>query len=133
MTLKVVKRWFERLPPTERDLPIVILNGIAYSPRAILWEVQRGTSVGERLQLLVEAGRLGTTMQEEFALAKIRLEQILKRYPNVPIVASLSLEPRALTPQDLIREIERGTQIGMQFIQAELQHMRNVIRLARRI
>lgn len=130
MTLEVVRRWFEKLPELERDLPLVILDGVAWTPRAILAEVSRGTPTGERLQALVEAGRLGTSYAEEMALVKYRLREILSRYPpGKPIIAVLSIPTRAMTPEDLLREVEQETQLGKRLIRAELEHMRYLLRL----
>jgi len=130
MTLEVIRRWFSKLPESERDLPIVIYNGIAYSPRAILYEVMRGTKVGKHLQGKVEAGELGTTSQEEYYLALLRLKQILSRYPpNKPILASLTYPPQLYTPQQLINAIERGTPLGKRLVNTEIQHMRYLLSL----
>lgn len=133
MTLAKIQRWFNSLPEAERDLPVVILSGIAYTPRMILMEVQRGTPVGQRLQMMVEAGTYGTTALEELQLAKVRLREVLLRMPNKPIIATLGTKYRVYTPQELLREIEMQTPIGMQWIQAELQHVRRILGVARRL
>ena len=132
MTLARIRAWVQRLPPQELDLPVVIVNGISYTPRMILMEVQRGSPLGERLQVLVEAGRLGTTALEEIQLAKIRLRELLQRMPEKPIIATLTVPPRTFTPGQLLREIELETPVGRQWIQAELQHVKRILQLARR-
>jgi len=132
MTLTVIRRWFDRLPNIEKDMPIVIVNGVAYTPRMILHEVMRGSSLGQRLQMMVEAGSLGTTLQQEIQLAKIRLKELLRRMPEQPLIATLMIPPKVYTPSQLLREIEAQTQVGMQWIQAELQHARRLLALARR-
>lgn len=136
MTLARVRAWFNRLPPYERDLPLLILNGVAYTPRMALAEVERGTAVGARLQALIEAGRFGTTAEQELALAKIRLKELLAKFPpDKPIVATIGtpeLPGRAYTPRELLEEIQRQTPRGRQWIQAELQQMRRIMMLARR-
>ena len=132
MTLAVIRRWFNRLPDIEKDLPIVIVNGIAYTPRMILHEVMRGSPLGQRLQMMVEAGRLGTTAYQELQLAKIRLREWLAKMPEEPLFAVLMIPPRKYTPSQLLREIEAQTDIGMQWIQAELQHAKRLLALARR-
>lgn len=129
-----VRAWFNRLPPVERDLPIVILDGLAYTPRAILMEVERGSPIGERLQVLVESGRIGTAYSEEIALLKLRLKELLSRYPmDEPLVATIGELPgRAYTPRDLIREIEIGTSVGLQWVEAERRHVLRLLSLALR-
>jgi len=133
MTLERVRAWFERLPPAERDLPIIILEGVAYTPRMILAEVSRGTPLGERLQAMVETGRLGTTMAEVESLAKLRLKELLSRLPpDKPIVATLGIPEKTYTPRELLREIEMQTEAGRQWVEAEIRTMRRVLEMARR-
>ncbi len=125
MTLKYVKAWYDRLPPYERDLPIIILEGYAYTPRMILSEVERGTDIGRKLQKYVESGRLGTTLRQEQQLAKIRLKEILGKMPEKPIIASLS--GKTYTPSQLLKEIEQETGIGKQWIQNEIKHAKRML------
>jgi hypothetical protein len=128
MTLHVVRAWYNRLPPAERDLPIVILDGVAYTPNMVLAEVMRGSIIGDRLQRLIEEGRLGTSRLEEEQLAKIRLRELLRRYPERPLVAILR-EGRTFTPSQLVDEIERGTPVGRMLVFSEIEYMRFLLRL----
>jgi len=128
MTLHVVMAWYNRLPPVERDLPILILDGLAYTPNMVLAEVTRGSIVGERLQRLIEEGRLGNSRLEEEQLAKIRLKELLRRYPERPLVAVLR-EGRIFTPSQLIEEIERGTPVGRMLVISEIEYMKFLLRL----
>lgn len=128
MTLEYIRKWFNRLPESERDLPIVILNGIAYTPRMILHEVERGSKIGEELQTKVEAGSFGTTEEEAYNLALIRLKEILKRYPpNKPVIAVLSNPPVTLTPEQIIEQVEKRTPLGKRFVEAELQQVKYLL------
>jgi hypothetical protein len=133
MTLAFVRRWFSRLPPYEQDLPLLMLDGVAYTPRMALSEVERGTPLGARLQALIESGRFGTAFQDEVSLAKIRLKELLGRYPpDRPIVATIGspeLPGRAYTPMELMEEIQRETARGKQWVQAEVEHMRRLMAL----
>jgi len=130
MTLDVIRRWYSRLPPAERDLPIVIYQGVAYTPTMIYSEVMRGTPLGEILQRYVETGSIGTTREEEYMLALTRLREVLRRYsPDRPIIATLTIPPRTLTPSDILREVESRTPLGMRFVEAELEHARRLLRL----
>jgi hypothetical protein len=110
-----------------------MLDGVAYTPRMALAEVERGTSLGARLQTLIESGRFGTTFQDETTLAKIRLKEILARYPpDKPIVATIGtpeLPGKAYTPSELMEEIQKETARGKQWVQAEVQHMRRLMAL----
>ena len=131
--LKRIREWVSRLPPQELDLPLIVLDGLAYTPRMVLAEVERGTTLGQRLQQLVEMRSFGTTMSEAYSLAKLRLKQILSRYPpDKPIVAALGVEgPIVYTPRELIEEIERGTPRGTQWIEGEINRMRYLMSLVR--
>ncbi len=135
MTLEFVSRWFNRLPEYERDLPLLLVNGVAYTPRVALQEVMRGTALGARLQALIETGRFGTPLQDEVALAKIRLKTLLTRYPpDKPIVATIGtpqLPGKTYTPRELIEEIERETAVGKQWIQGEIARMKSLMALRR--
>ncbi len=125
MTLSVVRNWFNKLSIAERDLPLLIVEGYVYTPRQALAEVQRNTPIGARLQALIESGRFGTTPEEEIALAKHRLTQILKKYPpEMPVAATLG---RAYTAQEMLKEIEAGTIVGSQWISAETEKMRRIV------
>ncbi len=136
MTLARVQAWLQRIPPNELDLPLLIVDGTAYTPRMAYAEVQRGTATGAKLQMLIEAGRFGTTTEQELALAKIRLKEILARLPpDKPIVATIGspqLPGKAYTPRELLEEIQRQTPRGVQWLQAEVEQMRRIMALARR-
>ena len=134
MTLAIVKRWFNRLPEAERDLPIVTVGGVAFTPRMILAEVERGTPLGRRLQAMIETGQLAASGPEDLErLAKLRLKMVLERLPERPLIACLREDHvRVYTPRQLLREVEAQTELGRAFIEAELEAMRRLIAMARR-
>lgn len=129
LTLTLVQRWFDRLPSYERDLPLLMLNGVAYTPRTALREVERNTELGRRLQQMIEQRTVGTLASEEEALAKLRLEEMLRREPERPLFATLILPPRTYKPSDLAKEVEAGTTVGRQWIEAEKAQMRYLVGL----
>ena len=57
--------------PVRAEHALLVLNGLAYTPRQTLDEVTRGTPVGDQLQSLIEQGRFGTATVDEQALIKI--------------------------------------------------------------
>jgi hypothetical protein len=127
MTLARVQAWYARIPAADRDLPLLIADGYAYTPRQALEEVRRNTPTGARLQALIESGRYGTTPQEEAELAKRRLVEILRKYPpGKPVVGTLG---RTFTPEELIREIESETETGKRLVEAEKSRMQRLVRL----
>ena len=76
MSLELMRKWVASLPPEERKLPLLHVGNAFYTPEQALYEVERGTAVGEKLQKLVEEGRFGTDLT---ALAKARLEALLSQ------------------------------------------------------
>lgn len=126
MSREVVTRWFNSLGEVNKDLPLLIVGGFAYTPRATLDEVNRGTAVGAQLQTLIETGRLGTTSLDEKAVAIVRIQQRFATYPqNKPIFATLS--NKTFTPSELLAEIDAGTQIGQQYLNSEIQQMHTLL------
>jgi len=123
MTVTVVRRWFEKLPDYEKDIPLLILDGKAYTPRATLAEVERGTELGKRLQDLVEKKTFGTLASDEETLAKLRSKAIIGTMPDKPLFATLLIPPRTFTPQELANEVQRETVLGRQWIDAEKKQM----------
>jgi hypothetical protein len=129
MTLARVSAWFNRIPSFEKDMPLLIVGGVAYTPRATLQEVQRGTSVGVQLQALVETGSFGTAVDVERTLAKVRLEKVFSTGdPNRLLVATLGTLGRTYTTAQLLDEIRKETPLGQQWIAGEISHMRTLMR-----
>jgi len=124
MSLEFVRRWYESIPPAERHLPLVILDGKAYSPERVLREVEAGTELGRRLQAKLETGQF-TTEAELKQLAKIRLLEILKYLPPEYGVASFS--GRFLTKEDLIKMIEQEKDLGKELIESEIQRIKSYL------
>jgi len=127
MTKELVSNWFSKLPENEKDLPLLLSDGLAYTPRTAYNEVMRGSPVGDKLQALIETGRFGTTTEDEQAIAKTRLEQWLKQQPDKPLFATLS--NKTFTPSQLLQEIQQETPIGIQWRNNEISHMKNIVRL----
>jgi len=101
MSLELMRRWVASLPPAERNLPLLHVGNAFYTPLQALYEVERGTKVGEQLQRLVEEGRFGTDLT---ALAKARLAQILEETPYK--IATLT--GRAYDPRKLAEMVKKG-------------------------
>ena len=127
MTLHRIRAWVARLPPYELGRPIVVLDGVAYTPRGILEEVERGTPLGERLQRMVESQVAALHQEELEELAKLRIRLALSQAPPRILFVALTYPPKRLTPEELLREVEAGTPTGRQFIEAEKQVIRMVL------
>ncbi len=127
MTKELVARWFNKLGNTEKDLPLLLVDGYAYTPRMAYSEVMNGTALGVKMQALIEMGRFGTTVLDEQAIAKVRLQQILQNKPDKPMFATLS--NKAFTPRELLEEINSGTLIGQQWVSGEISRMHNLVKM----
>jgi len=125
MSKELVARWFSKLSEAEKDLPLLLVENYAYTPRMAYSEVMNGSDLGLKLQSLIEMGKFGTTSLEEQAIAKVRLEQILASKPDKPLFATLS--NKVFTARELMQEIESGTDLGTQWVQNEISHMKNIV------
>ena len=133
MSKDLVTRWFSKLSPSEQNMPLLVLNGLAYTPRQTLDEVTRGTPVGDQLQSLIEQGRFGTATVDEQALIKTRLRMSLQAKPqDKPLfvaLPTLGVQPKAYTPAQLLREIESGSPVGRQWMNNEASYMRRLLQV----
>ena len=122
---ELVSNWFNKLPEAEKDLPLLIADGYAYTPRAAHAEVVRGSPLGDKLQRLIETGSFGTTFSDEQTIAKMRLTEIMRTKPEKPLFATLS--GKVFTPSELLREIQNDTDIGRQWVENEKLHMKVIV------
>jgi len=127
MTRELMSNWLNKLPEAEKDLPLLLLEGIAYTPRTAYNEVARNSPTGAKLQALVETGRFGTTISDEESIAKTRLEQRLPTLPDKPLFATLS--GKIFTPSQLLEEIRSDSQIGRQWVTNEVAHMKLLVQI----
>jgi len=125
MSKELVARWFSKISIAEQDLPLLLVDNYAYTPRMAYTEIMNGSSLGAKLQSLIETGRFGTTTLDEQAIAKVRLQQILQSKPDKVLFATLS--NKAFTARELMQEIESGTQLGQQWQNNEISHMRAIV------
>ena len=102
MSLELMRRWVASLPPAERNLPMLHVGDAFYTPLQALYEVERGTAIGEKLQQLVEQGRFGTDLT---ALARARLQILLKELRGYKIA---TLSGYAYSPTQLERLLKEG-------------------------
>lgn len=133
MTKELVTKWFNKISNEEKDMPLLVLNGLAYTPRQTLNEVMRGSEIGDQLQNLIEQGKFGTALSDEQALIKERLKITLGKKPqDKPLFVALptsGLPVKTFTPAQLLQEINSGTTLGKQWIDNEANYMRRVIQV----
>lgn len=128
MSKELVNRWYSKLSLVERNLPLLLVDGYAYTPQMAYDEVNRGSVLGAKMQSLIEMGKFGTSILEEQAIAKVRLQTILQSKPQDKVLFA-TMSNKTFTPAQLMDEINSGTQIGEQWIAGELQRMRNLVQV----
>jgi hypothetical protein len=128
MTKELANKWINKLSEVEKDLPLLLVDGYAYTPRIAVNEIMNGSVLGARLQALIEMGKFGTSSLEEQAIAKVRLQTILASKPqDKPLFATMS--NKVFTPAQLMEEINSGTQIGQQWLNGEISRMSQIVRV----
>jgi len=128
MTLERVERWFEALPEPERDIPLIVIDEVAYTPRRVLEEVRAGTDLGKKMQEMLESPERMLPVKE--ILAEKRLEVILGRYPPDQPRYGVIIEGRReiLTPRELMVHIRKRTKLGKQWIRTEKEYIQRLLR-----
>jgi len=118
MSLELMRRWVASLPPSERNLPLLHVGGMFYTPLQALHEVERGTSIGEQLQKLVEEGRFGTDLVN---LAKARLQVILKEAGPYKIASLSGREVTTTELEKMLQQDNLSDMILQRLLAAEIQ------------
>jgi hypothetical protein len=123
MTLQKVEAWVNRLPAADRDLPIIVHGGKAWTPNEILTQIRTcpTCSTSQALQAFLEARAFGQEANP-WQLAKQRLIQRMQKTPVIRHVLVLGM-PTTITPEQFIREVTLETPLGQSFIHSELQRM----------
>lgn len=126
MSLSYIQSWVSRLPPAERDLPMVVYDSMAYSPNTVLAEVRAGTPLGRELQRKVERGQIGTPEETLEALAEARLLKLLQERPVTVIRLVEPWKKPELSPEELKEEIRKKTPLGRRLIAEEVEYLKRV-------
>lgn len=121
MSLQNVQNWFNRLPSIEKSLPLIVLDGTAYTPNQVLDEVNRCTTIGAGLQNVIEQRKF-TAVMDKYGLAVIRLQQKLGQASG-----SIIWGNKSYAPQQLLQEVNNGTPLGRQLIEAEINNVAGVL------
>lgn len=123
MSKEIVEAWYNKIPVIERDQVLVICEGTAYSPNAILEEVKKDSAIGMTLQRMIETKSF-TSLADKVALAEIRLRQRLSRLPeNFGIV----VQGRKYTPRELLAELDKGSKVARKVIESEITRVESVL------
>jgi len=123
MTLQKVEAWVNRLPAIDRDLPIIVHGGKAWTPNEILNQIRSCPTcqTSQALQAFIEARSFGQEANP-WQLAKQRLIKMIQLAPTIKHMLILG-RPTTITPEQMLTEITLETPLGQSFIQAEMQRM----------
>jgi len=126
MSLAFVKKWYDNIPPIQRLIPLVPLNGKIYSPARVLEEVKKGTKLGEELQTKLETGQF-TTQSDLELIAEKRLEWMITHLPDVIGFNTLTVDGKPITKEELLQMIREKKGLGARMIQQEVQEIKRML------
>ena len=129
MNEEEVLNWINKLPKSELDIPLVVIDDRAYTPNEILEMVRRKVGLGRRL-LTLDVSTLKRVPAEPqlHELAKIRLKKKLEEMPKKFVLARYVLgKKEKYSADELIEEIERESPIGREFIDTEKKIVRDLL------
>ena len=124
-----VLNWIKKLPRSELDIPLVVIDDRAYTPNEILEMVRRKVGLGRRL-LTLDVSTLKRVPAEAqlHELAKIRLKKKLEKMPKKFVLARYVLgKKEKYTADELIEEIQHESPIGREFINTEKKTIRELL------
>jgi len=115
MTLARINRWYNRIPPAERGLPILMISDKVYTPNQVLSQVKKGTQLGRKMQQVAVEGM--TPPQKLERLAKTRAIAWLKKLPSQYGLADV--EGKTYSRDELVAAVREQRGIGKTLIQEE--------------
>jgi len=129
MNEEEVLNWIKKLPKSELDIPLVVIDDRAYTPNEILEMVRRKVGLGRRLLTLdVSALKRVPAESQLHELAKIRLKKKLEKMPKKFVLARYVLgKKEKYTADELIEEIQRESPVGREFIDTEKRIVRDLL------
>jgi len=117
MSVSIVRKWYRNIPPSERDLPTVIVGNKAYTPNQVLKQVRKGTKLGQAMQDKIEYGM--TAPMKLHQLAKKRVLAWLKNLPKGAGIFQVGGEEHS--KQQLIQAVKQEKGVGKELIEEEKQ------------
>ena len=128
---ELVAMWYSRVPPHERNKPVLALDGRLYTPSDIYREVMAGTPLGERLQRALEAVRLSTSAQvlvyQFWGVGKARALKWVEQLPKGFSVVSIGGE---VIDKDRLRQLIESEQgIGRTAIETEAMAAISILKM----
>lgn len=109
MSKELVRRWYEKIPPIERDDPILYMDGKYWTPDEIYNEVMRDTPTGRKLQAKLEKLSAPRTfsfseLKELRKVAEERIKKTLEALPNEQVLVTYTPQGKiAFKPKDILK------------------------------
>jgi len=97
---------YNKLPEAEKNMVAVVVDGVAYTWNQVVAIVRQGGPLAERIQRMIE---------ELYHTSPIRPEQwelVLARLYQMPENLALVIRGKTYGKWDLIREVQRRSEIG---------------------
>lgn len=128
-TEKEIKKWVEKLPKSELDIPLIVTDDRAYTPNEVISQVRSRTELGKRLVTLdIKTIKTIPPEAQMHELAKIRLKMKLEKTPPKFAFGRYTLGKKVVyTADELMEEIQRETPVGQEFISTEKNLMRDLL------
>lgn len=124
--LEKVRSWVNGLPVAERNLPLVVVDTIAYTPQEVLAEVEAGTELGAKLQSKVEASTYGTSRKLLEELAEVRWDKLLTERPVTIVRLTVPGMKAELTAEETMKEIRERTEYGKKLLEGEIRYIEHL-------
>ena len=119
--LQRLREWVNRLPPEERDMPFMVLDGQMLTPRDMLYHVEAGDRLGWKI-VEMEARRIRQLSMMSMDEIRELIRQRYLRKRGVTYMTLAGLPP--LTPQQIAEMIARGDPRAQTFVESELQWLK---------
>ena len=110
-----VRSWFEKMQRLgEADIPVISIAGQLLTPR----EVLRHAEANDRVWQMIKSEYPNLDPQE--FPEELLKERIRKKYETGKLLPVYFMGyPHILTPEEQLREVEAGTELGKKLLEAE--------------
>ena len=129
MTVQRLERWIQVLPPVDRVIPFIEVDGTWLSPNDMLREARAGSEIGRKAQRLWESGLTGTDEK----LLEERIRKRLETYPSDKPLFIVLGKPARRTPEDILRDVREKTKVGKGWIETERAYLKYLGGLQERV
>jgi len=115
--MKEVIEWFKKVPKVERFMPFLVYKGKVYTPSDIV-ELAKQNKLPDDLKKKVLSHQF-TTIIDKYIIGIERVRKVLKNLQSKGDI-QIAIGGKIYTPEQLLKEVERGTKIGRMLVEAEI-------------